>query len=83
MNISDIARMAGVSKGTVSRVINDSPEGVSEETRKRIKKMIEDVGYIPNRVAGSITHARTVPEAMAIRFFWGIPSRISRMKSGI
>lgn len=59
MNISDIARMAGVSKGTVSRVINDSPEGVSEETRKRIKKMIEDVGYIPNRVAGSITHART------------------------
>lgn len=59
MNISDIAKMTGVSKGTVSRVINDSPEGVSEETRQRIKKIIEEVGYVPNRVAGSITHART------------------------
>ena len=59
MTINDIARMAGVSKGTVSRVINHNPQGVSEQTRQRILYLIEEVGYIPNRVAGSITLART------------------------
>lgn len=59
MNISDIAKMAGVSKGTVSRVINNSKDGMSEETRERILKIIEDVGYIPNRMAGSLSFSRT------------------------
>jgi len=59
MNINDIAHMVGVSKGTVSRVINNSKTGVSEETRARILKTIEEVGYIPNRMAGSIAIAKT------------------------
>ncbi len=59
MTINDIARMAGVSKGTVSRVINNNPRGVSEETRQHILDIIERVGYVPNRMAGSITLART------------------------
>ena len=59
MTINDIARMAGVSKGTVSRVINNNPRGVSEETRRHILEIIERVGYVPNRMAGSITLART------------------------
>ena len=59
INITDIARMAGVSKGTVSRVINNSKDGVSEETRARILSIIEEVGYIPNRMAGSIAIAKT------------------------
>lgn len=59
MTINDIARMAGVSKGTVSRVINDNPQGVSEQTRRRILDVIKQVGYVPNRMAGSITSART------------------------
>ncbi|OYO87326.1 hypothetical protein CG709_14225 [Lachnotalea glycerini] len=32
MNINDIAKLAGVSKSTVSRVINNKQEGMSEET---------------------------------------------------
>ena len=59
MNISDIARLAGVSKGTVSRVINNSKEGVSEETRRRIQQIIKETGYIPNQVAGSLTYSCT------------------------
>lgn len=59
MNINDIARLANVSKGTVSRVINCNPKGVSDETRRRIQQIIEETGYIPNRMAGSITIART------------------------
>ena len=59
MNINDIARLANVSKGTVSRVINSNPKGVSPETRRRIQQIIEETGYIPNRMAGSITVACT------------------------
>lgn len=59
LTIEDIAKMAGVSKGTVSRVINHNPEGVSEETRNRILKIIEEVGYVPNRMARSITVSET------------------------
>lgn len=59
MNISDIAKLAGVSKGTVSRVINNKPEGMSEETRKNIIKIIEEVGYVPNSMARSIAVSET------------------------
>lgn len=59
ITISDIAKLAGVSKGTVSRVINNNPTGMSDETRQRILDIIEQVGYVPNRMAGSIGNART------------------------
>lgn len=59
MTIKDIAKMAGVSKGTVSRIINNIPDGVSEATRKNILEIIERVGYVPNRVARSITVSET------------------------
>lgn len=59
MTINDIARMAGVSKGTVSRVINNSKDGVSDETRQRILSIIEETGYVPNRMAGSISSSKT------------------------
>lgn len=37
--------MAGVSKATVSRVLNNKPEGVGEETRVRVQKVLDEVGY--------------------------------------
>ena len=54
-----IARMANVSKATVSRVVNDKDEGVSEETRARIKKLIEEYGYTPNLVARGMATSRS------------------------
>lgn len=59
ITIKDIAKMANVSKGTVSRVINNKPEGVSEETRRRILDIIDEVGYVPNLNARSITVSET------------------------
>ena len=59
MNINDIAKLAGVSKGTVSRVINNKPEGMSEQTRSKINKIIEEVGFVPNSMARSIAISET------------------------
>lgn len=50
MTIYDIARLAGVSASTVSRVINDKP-GIKDSTRKRIQKLLEQYDYTPNAAA--------------------------------
>lgn len=50
MNSKDIARIAGVSRTTVSRVINNS-EDVSEETRKRVLDVINKNNYVPDASA--------------------------------
>ncbi|MDJ1160117.1 LacI family DNA-binding transcriptional regulator [Chelatococcus sp. SYSU_G07232] len=54
----DVSRLAGVSTMTVSRVLAD-PELVSEETRSRVLAAIEQLGYLPNRIAGSLSSQRT------------------------
>lgn len=53
ITIKDIAEMANVSRTTVSRVINNSGY-VSEEVRKRVEKIIEETGYMPNVNAKSL-----------------------------
>lgn len=54
MNIKDIAKKAGVSSATVSRVLNNSGP-VKEETKKRILEIIEEGGYTPSAVARSLS----------------------------
>jgi LacI family transcriptional regulator len=55
--INDIARLSGVSKKTVSRVINRSPL-LNEETRKRVNDIIDQTGYIPNPQARALALRR-------------------------
>lgn len=50
--------MAGVSKTTVSRVLNDKPD-VSHTTSDRIKRIIQDTGYTPNAFAKAINDKKT------------------------
>ena len=50
VNIYDIARMANVSIATVSRVMNHSGK-VSEKTRKKVEKIMEEIDYTPNAFA--------------------------------
>lgn len=50
VGIKDVAVAAGVSVGTVSNVLN-KPEAVSEERRERVKKVIRELGYVPNDAA--------------------------------
>ncbi len=56
-NIFDIARVAGVSKTTVSRVINNQP-GVKEDTRRKVIDTIEKLNYVPNQAARSLASRR-------------------------
>jgi len=55
--INDVARLAGVSKKTVSRVINRSPL-LNGETRKRVEDVIGEIGYIPNPQARGLALRR-------------------------
>jgi LacI family transcriptional regulator len=57
MTIKDVAEMAHVSKGTVSRVINGVP-GVGEETRRRVMKLIETLDFHPNAAARGLAAKR-------------------------
>lgn len=57
MTIYDIARKAGVSASTVSRVINQKP-GIKESTRRRVEKLLEEYDYTPDAAArGLVTQA--------------------------
>ena len=56
--IRDVSRLAGVSRMTVSRVIRDL-DLVLPETRARVNKAIADLGYVPDRAAGSLSSRRT------------------------
>ncbi len=56
--IREVSRLAGVSRMTVSRVIRNL-DLVSPETRQRVNKAIADLGYVPDRAAGSLSSHRT------------------------
>ncbi|MFT7835844.1 LacI family DNA-binding transcriptional regulator [Saccharothrix sp. BKS2] len=56
--MADVARLAGVSHQTVSRVLNGHPY-VHERTRLRVRAAIEELGYRPNRVARALVTGRS------------------------
>jgi LacI family gluconate utilization system Gnt-I transcriptional repressor len=58
VKMEDVARIAGVSSITVSRVLNQ-PDKVAEKTRERVLRVVEAVGYVPNNIAGSLASRRT------------------------
>ena len=51
--IKDIAKLAGVSVGTVDRVIH-SRSGVSESSKKRVKEILKQLDYQPNMYASAL-----------------------------
>lgn len=79
MNINDIAKMAGVSRATVSRYFNEGH--VSEEKRKSIKKVIEETGYEPSRQAQMFRTRKTRVIGVIIPRISSVS--ISRMLEGI
>jgi LacI family gluconate utilization system Gnt-I transcriptional repressor len=56
--LSAVAKRAGVSSITVSRVLR-TPDIVAPETRARVVQVMRDLGYVPNLVAGALASART------------------------
>ncbi len=57
-NIRDVARLAGVSYQTVSRVLNNS-ESIRPSTKQRVIEVIEQVGYRPNQAARALVTSRS------------------------
>ena len=63
--LETVALRAGVSRATVSRVINRSPK-VSPEARERVQEAIRDLGFVPNRAARTLVTRRTDSIALII-----------------
>jgi DNA-binding LacI/PurR family transcriptional regulator len=63
--LEEVAQMAGVSRATVSRVVNDSPR-VSPDVRIAVQAAIEELGYVPNRAARSLVTRRSDSVAVVI-----------------
>jgi LacI family transcriptional regulator len=76
VTIHDVAKRAGVSTKTVSRVLNQQGE-ISEETRARVQAVIDELGYRPNILARSLVSQRSHMLGVVT---WGLdyyaPSRI-------
>ena len=65
IKIYDVAGRAGVSLATVSRVLNH-PEKVKEDTRRKIEKIIHDLGYKPNLNAKGLASAKSTTVAIVV-----------------
>ncbi|MEX2460894.1 MAG: catabolite control protein A [Paenibacillaceae bacterium] len=65
VTIYDVAREAGVSMATVSRVVNNNPN-VKPQTRKRVFESIERLGYRPNAVARGLASKKTTTVGVVI-----------------
>ncbi|MCR2821033.1 LacI family DNA-binding transcriptional regulator [Lederbergia panacisoli] len=57
--IKDIAKKAGVSITTVSRVLNQKEEGMSSQTREKVLKVMEEVDFQPNQFARGLVTKRS------------------------
>ncbi|HEX5543084.1 MAG TPA: LacI family DNA-binding transcriptional regulator [Micromonospora sp.] len=60
-----VAARAGVGRGTVSRVINGSPQ-VSPQAREAVQQAIAELGYVPNRAARALVTQRTDSVALVV-----------------
>lgn len=64
ITLRQIAKLAGVSLTTASRVINDKP-GVKPEVRERVWQVIHEYNYIPNQDARSLAAQRSHKEPLS------------------
>lgn len=89
MTTSEIAKMLGISRGTVSRVLNNHPN-VKEKTRQRVLDALAEYNYCPNEVARSLVMKQDFKIAVIVfsepKFFWeqvqyGVFSAQSELKS--
>lgn len=86
-NLEDVAAHAGVSRATVSRVVNGQST-VAEDLRKRVVRSIDKLGYVPNQAARKLMSKRSETLALVASepdtrvfgdpFFGGIVRGISR-----
>ena len=66
LTIKDIAKLANVSVSTVSRVLNDRPD-VSEESRRRVRAVIEEHHFIPSNTARDLVRVNPDTIGLVVR----------------
>jgi DNA-binding LacI/PurR family transcriptional regulator len=81
VNIAEVAATAGVSVGTVSRVLNESPN-VSERTRGRVMEVMKRLNYRPSRSAESLSRGQTRTVVILVPFLTR-PSVAERLAGAI
>ncbi len=59
MTIKEIARIAGVSISTVSKIVNNKDENINAETRNRVLKIVKEYNYTPYGTVKNISEAKT------------------------
>ena len=85
LTLEEIGKLVGVSRSTVSRVINNQPD-VKDDVRERVLQVIKETGYVPNPAARSLAAKHSgilglvVPRNVATLF--GDPY-FSRLTQGI
>ncbi len=77
LTIVDIARLAGVSKATVSRVINQKPD-VDPETRERILRIMAEAGFVPSLTATSLAGRSRLIGVLVPSLTWPFIGEIMR-----
>ena len=77
--IDDVARVAGVGKGTASRVINASPN-VSESTRQRVLAAIEQLNFRPSSTARRLSNNAATRQIGILEFFITAPAFVDRLR---
>ncbi|MBN1445915.1 MAG: LacI family DNA-binding transcriptional regulator [Candidatus Omnitrophica bacterium] len=76
--IKDVAKKAGVSPGTVSKALLDRHD-VSNSTKRRVKRVAEEMGYIPNIIARSLVTSKTNTIGLVTPYL-GNPALIERLR---
>lgn len=64
---ADVAAQAGVSRTTVSLVLNERGTSIPERTRQRVIEAARELGYFPDAGSGSIAHGRSQTMALVLR----------------
>jgi LacI family transcriptional regulator/LacI family repressor for deo operon, udp, cdd, tsx, nupC, and nupG len=65
VTIDEIAKIAGVSRSTVARALKDHPK-ISHKTKLRVQQIADELGYVPNYVAQSLSISRTKTVGMVV-----------------
>jgi LacI family transcriptional regulator len=78
VGIKDVAKNANVALATVDRVIHGR-KGVSEKTREKVLKVIEEIGFQPNIMASNLAKNITfvigvlLPKSSSVSGYWDLP----------